>query len=569
MSTISEDGSAVVEVRPEVVFLSELLDELSTGRLRIPRFQRPFVWRRDQMTDLLDSVYKQYPIGSLLVWETDQEISTLDQLGPFTFPSVPGGRVGYLLDGHQRLATLAGALVPHNIEEGHEDEEDPGRWELSWNMDSRRFQHVRAREDPSTYFPLTALLDTLRFLDAIGKTRDALKDRQDRQDRAELAELYTSSVSHLARSFQHYRVPVVRIRQTGLSEAVEIFARLNSKGLAMSADQMVGALMYRQGGQKSRFDLASEVDRIEDLLAQRSFGDIDRTTILRCILANIDEDIYRTDWTRLTSERRDTLLPKLRQGCSRAVRSVDAAVDFLEDNGIHTSRLLPYRMQLVLLSSFFDLSRRPFSAQLEFLRKWFWVSSFAGWFGGSNTSRVSSLVTEFREVAQSGKVPGRLAYFDMDAVSLPFPSAFDMRSARTRSLLIVMLSLAPRYPDGRLIIEPWREIAEKGPGGVGHVFDKPPREYAGNPANRMVRPPGAAGGALSTWIRRNLMSASQKVWVSHGLDRPAIERIRTGDVPGFVQARQDFLIDREREFQASVGVTASIEAVGFSPVDTE
>ena len=63
----------------------------------------------------------------------------------------------------------------------------------------------------------------------------------------------------------------------------------------MLADQMVGALMYRQGGPKVRFDLASEIDRIETSLAERSFGDVDRTTILRCILANIDEDIYRTD----------------------------------------------------------------------------------------------------------------------------------------------------------------------------------------------------------------------------------------------------------------------------------
>lgn len=38
----------IVEVRPEVIFLSELLEELVTGKLRIPRFQRPFVWRRDQ-----------------------------------------------------------------------------------------------------------------------------------------------------------------------------------------------------------------------------------------------------------------------------------------------------------------------------------------------------------------------------------------------------------------------------------------------------------------------------------------------------------------------------------------
>jgi hypothetical protein len=515
------------------------------------------------MTDLLDSVYKQYPIGSLLVWETDVEVSTLDHLGPFVFPNIPDGPVGYLLDGHQRLATLAGALVPHRDHPVYRDEEDPGRWDLSWNMESARFQHGRAQDDPRSLFPLTSLLDTLLFLEAISRTREALRGQP------QAAETYTSDVSQLARAFQHYRVPVVRIRQTGLSEAVEIFARLNSKGQAMSADQMVGALMYRQGGAKFRFDLASEIDQIEDQLAQRSFGDVDRTTILRCILANIDEDIYRTDWTRITGERREVLLPKLREGCSRASRSLDVAVDFLEDNGVHTSRLLPYMMQLVLLSSFFDRRRRPSIEQQEFLRRWFWVSSFAAWFGGANTSRVNSLVSEFRRAARENVAPKRLSYFDMNAESLPFPVAFDMRSARTRCLLLVMLSLRPRYPDGSLIQDPWRAIAEKGPGGVGHIVDNPPRELVGNPANRMIRPPGAAKGVLSTWIRNELGHSDESILMSHGLDKRSTARLLGGDLGGFIRMREQLLIRIEREFQESVGVASSSEAVGNAPVDTE
>ena len=132
MSEVADESMAgVVEVRPEVVFLSELLQELTRGRLRIPRFQRPFVWRRDQMTDLLDSVYKQYPIGSLLVWETAREIATLDRLGPFIFPDVADERVGYVLDGHQRLATLAGALVARDVGTTDPSDEDPDHEPLS------------------------------------------------------------------------------------------------------------------------------------------------------------------------------------------------------------------------------------------------------------------------------------------------------------------------------------------------------------------------------------------------------------------------------------------------------
>jgi hypothetical protein len=503
------------------------------------------------MTDLLDSVYNQYPIGSLLIWETDLRIATLDHLGPFTFPPTAGKSVGYILDGHQRLATLAAALVAREANGRDDDDLGSDLWDMSWNMESKRFQHGLAEEDLKELFPLTSLLDTLRFFESVRQLRGALSTHEN------LIDSYTDEVSRLARAFQSYRVPVIRIRRTGLSEAVEIFSRLNSKGQTMTADQMVSALMYRQGQKQDNFDLAAEIDSLEDDLAEQSFGDIDRTTILRGILANLDEDIYRTDWTRLTSERRERLLPRLKEGVERTSISFDRAVEFLADMGVRTSRLLPYAMQLVLLSAFFDKDPAPAESKLRFLRLWFWTSSFSGWFGGANTARVSNLVKEFRKVALANNSPTALSNFDMRAEPLPFPASYDMRNARTRTLLLVMLSLEPRYPDGTPIEGAWREIAEKGPGAVGHIFGEPPPSLARNPANRMIRPPGAAKGLLNSWIDRNLGDADDEILASHALDRSTMTALHKGDVGGFIRMRQQLLVDAENSFQRSVGLTTS------------
>ncbi len=560
MSASTEDQPSAVAIRPEVVFLYELLDQLTSGQLRIPRFQRPFVWRLEQMTDLLDSIYNQYPIGSLLIWETDQSVATLDSLGPLVFPNIGEGSVGYLLDGHQRLATLAAALIPRDRQASKDTDSQPEalRWNMAWNMEVRRFQHGMAALQPNVLFPLSSLLDTLRFLDAVGNFRTSLEGQSEVIDR------YTDEVRRLARSFQSYRVPVIRIRQTGLSEAVEIFARLNSRGQAMTADQMVSALMYRQGRKAESFDLASEIDTIEERLAEDSFSDIDRTTILRGVLANIDEDIYRTDWTRLASERREHLLQKLREGVERTSASFGHAVAFLSDCGVNTSRLLPYSIQFVLLSSFFDKNPAPSEDLLYFLRRWFWASSFSTWFGGANTARVSALVTEFREIAAEGKSPAELVNFEMDALALPFPKSFDMRSARTRTLLLVMVSLKPLHPDGELIAEPWREISEKGPGGVGHIFREPGSSRAGNPANRMIRPPGAAKGLLYSWIDRTFANADDKVLGSHGLTRRLLYDLHEGNVEEFIAGRQQLLSEHEYRFQRSVGVVSEQSVGGDS-----
>jgi hypothetical protein len=563
MNNTGKEDLSVVEVRPEVVFLYELLDELTSGRLRIPRFQRPFVWRRDQMTDLLDSVYKQYPIGSLLVWETDVEVATLEHLGPFNFPRAAGKQVGYVLDGHQRLSTLAGALVARGEYVMNELEEDPGRWNLCWNMASQRFQHGRAEANPATLFPLTSLLDTLRFFSATDTARRAVAASD-----PSLADVYTAQVSEVARAFQYYRVPVIRMRQTELTEAVEIFARLNSKGQAMSADQMVSALMYRQGEDDRQFDLAAEIDLLVEQLGETGFGDVDRTTVLRAILANLDEDIYRTEWTRLARGRRDELLTKLRGGVAHTAESLNLAVNFLQAEGVQIGRLIPYAMQLVVLSGFFDAAPQPSSRHLDLLRKWFWVSSFSGWFGGANPSRVNALVAEMRKIARRPTPPIVLENFDLNASSLPFPSTFDMRSARTRVLLLVMLSLQPRMADGETITEPWRQIAEKGPSAVGHVFSDPPKDLTGNPANRMIRPPGAPRGLLFNWLR-SIQPQDSHVMESHGVDKASFTALQQKNAGDFIRARQAHLIQREHEFQARVGVEPSSVTIAAAPIDTD
>jgi len=552
-----------VEVRPEVVFLYELLQDLTRGKLRIPRFQRPFVWRRDQMTDLLDSVHRQYPIGSLLVWETSQEIATLDRLGPFSFPRT-SGQVGYLLDGHQRLSTLAGALIPPGDHPAWDEDPDPGRWSLAYNFEHGRFQHAQGRNPDGQIFPLNALLDTLRFFKEADRLRGAYPENPG------VADGYISEISAVARSFQHYRVPVIRIRQTEASEAVEIFARLNSKGQAMSADQMVSALMYRDTSGPDGFDLGSKIDDIVRVLSEEyDFGEIDRTTVLRAVLANLGEDIYRTDWTRLTTARRSEMMPRMAAAAERAEASLVLAVRFLQSEvGVATARLLPYAMQLVLLSAFLDVRPRPSSEQLSLLRQWFWVSSFSGWFGSANPSRINSLVTEFRNsLATQGRL-SPLSVFDMAAEALPYPTSFDMRSARTRALLLVLLSLRPRSEDGLEIEEPWRLIASRGPEAIGHVIPDPPRRLAGNPANRMLRPAHVLG-SLRQWIVQMTQAQRWDVLASHGITQGAAFALAVGDLDEFMQERTNHLINSERRFQQQVGVRAAARREAASPVDTE
>ena len=64
------------EVVSEVVFLGKLVERIAAGKIRVPRFQRDFVWKQQDMHALLDSVFQGFPIGSILVWDTEKRIDS-------------------------------------------------------------------------------------------------------------------------------------------------------------------------------------------------------------------------------------------------------------------------------------------------------------------------------------------------------------------------------------------------------------------------------------------------------------------------------------------------------------
>ena len=85
--------------------VQSILSNIEQGAWALPEFQRGYVWSRIQVRRLMDSLYKEYPVGSLLVWTTRTEAAS------FRGNSSPGfGTVKLLLDGQQRITTLYGLI---------------------------------------------------------------------------------------------------------------------------------------------------------------------------------------------------------------------------------------------------------------------------------------------------------------------------------------------------------------------------------------------------------------------------------------------------------------------------
>ena len=87
--------------KPVQYELSQLLGDIVLGKLALPELQRPFVWDKVAVRDLLDSMYRGFPVGYLMLWnaaEVDAKFIGID--GKQHTPTE------FIIDGQQRLTSL-------------------------------------------------------------------------------------------------------------------------------------------------------------------------------------------------------------------------------------------------------------------------------------------------------------------------------------------------------------------------------------------------------------------------------------------------------------------------------
>ena len=105
-------------IRPTDKGITTYLDELKNLEKKIPTFQRDVVWEKENVKKLWDSIYKFYPLGSILVWKTDIKLQNHRKIGGHKISEGTFSRseYQYILDGQQRTTSLLTSLYGGSIE---------------------------------------------------------------------------------------------------------------------------------------------------------------------------------------------------------------------------------------------------------------------------------------------------------------------------------------------------------------------------------------------------------------------------------------------------------------------
>ncbi|WP_261556239.1 DUF262 domain-containing protein [Frankia tisae] len=562
-------GQSEMIVKPEVQLLGDTLGAIAQGTLRIPRFQRPYVWRPDQMLELFDSLERGYPVGSLLVWETNLPLPSLDRVGDIAVPGPPpGAPTAFVLDGHQRLSTLFGTLM-RPADQVVLDGQSEWIWQIFRELGDRfsrefgdrssrnRYRHWKQTgTPPAQLLPMRSVLRTLDFLTFARRLQGGTESFVDFRHIGKMID----EAEQVAQRIKSYRFAVIRLQGGTLDQAVEVFSRLNSKGSPMTPQQMVSALTYDAD---SEDNLGDRISLILEGLGSRGFAELPSSTVFRAVLAVAgEEDVQTGRWESLAKRTKG----KLDTAVERTETALGLAVDFLRsDVGVPLARLVPYSIQVLLLTAFFGLRPEPDGRQRDILAHWFWSTSWSGFFASANTTQVKNYLAAMKKFAQGGPDPD-----GCDEQARPFPDRFDMRSARIRTYLLWELQESPERQDPTgATFQALDELVKADTRAYRHVVASGAAGDSGqSPANRLIMPtvPGLS-------VRRALLTlapdVADAVLASHGIPPEAMALLREGDDQGFIASRATHLAERERRFIVEKGIRPADAAAGGTEIDTE
>lgn len=334
----------------------ELLDEINHGEVLLPEIQRAYVWKGPQVAKLLDSLYREYPTGQILLWDTSQLPVTKEMHGATTPTGASAGRPKIVLDGQQRLTSLYQALG--NGRNGIE---------VYIHLETEQFQLYlsRLKADP-LWVPVRAVINNqkhdLEILEGIESAGGpGIRDAKSKE--------YLNRLQKLKR-IGEYKYPIEIFRSDDYEEVTELFVRINSAGTRLRAAELVLAQLALRlpGALVETFQ--SAIDEYEDI----GYA-LDARFLIRALIAvGTGQSRFRylaEFWKKPPNE--------IQHVWNRARKGVDAAVNFVRNNGrFESSDWLPSLNALIPLTAFFA-NHEKIAPDVEVgLVRWFYLASLHG-----------------------------------------------------------------------------------------------------------------------------------------------------------------------------------------------
>jgi uncharacterized protein with ParB-like and HNH nuclease domain len=208
--------------------INSILHLMENGSLAVPAFQRGFVWRKENIKQLFESINDGFPIGIIIAVQHEPEHFETAPIQSTLFPEISPENVVstkrlWVLDGSQRLASL------YNVLQGKNES-----FKLLYDLERKEFSFPGSFQVETAFLSMSSLFKVKEYMQLQSELSKL------RNSEALLEELY-----ELHNRFTNYQIPIQVIADVHDEDIITIFMRMNTRGISLRKEEIEQALKYR------------------------------------------------------------------------------------------------------------------------------------------------------------------------------------------------------------------------------------------------------------------------------------------------------------------------------------
>ncbi len=408
----------MAQTSPTTFNLEKIKYRIENGDIKIPQFQRDFVWSMESSAKLMDSIIKGYPVGVFTFWRTKERLRSVKNIGSIDLPDIPDSDyVNYVLDGQQRITSIYASITGAKV----------GVYDYS-----QMYVDLTAAEDE----PIVTLnIDGLKNDEYIS-LREIYKP-----DLTVVMSQYAAvheKIQEYNKRLTTYSFSGIEIEDSSLDVATEIFTRINTTGKSLSVFEIMCAKTYDED---EEFDLyerrQSQIEKWENV----NYETIPHQTVLQAVAVCIEKTCKRKEILKLEKKAFIDVWDDVDA-------AFDSTIDFLKSSyGIPVSKLLPYDAILVpFVYYFYKKKNKPEGKSAEYLKDYFWRAVLTKRFTEGVEGKVAMDCSNVIDAVISGNKPEakHLPAVDISFESIKQNGEFSLGSAYIKGLICILASQHPQ-----------------------------------------------------------------------------------------------------------------------------
>lgn len=442
--------------KPDSKKYSDLINDIQKGVIKIPKFQREFVWSIDKTAKLLDSILKGYPIGTFILWRTDERINDIKNVGNLEIPPTPeGDKVEYVLDGQQRITSLYAAFMGAEIKKAGEKKITNYKdivVNLGVEMDSDE-QIITAEPVGDKYLPLS---DVLNFTFAKGKELSARFTEQE-----------LDAIDKYSTAFKTYEFSTVVLRREDIETAIEVFTRINTGGQTLTLFEIMSAKTYDEA---QNFDMQAKWEDFLKELKEIKYEGISSTVVLSALSLILSRTKECKRKTILALDKQEII-----EQWDNVISSLKDVIDYFRTTyRIPVSHLLPYDALLIPFTYFFIRNNgKPEGEQRKYMEEFFWRMALSYRYSSASESKLAQDIKRIDAILERKRPDYSDIKVLLDSPQTLIDTNFSAGNSYCKAILCLLAYQEPKdfQDNGRVILDnSWLKVASSK--NYHHFFPK-------------------------------------------------------------------------------------------------